>query len=129
MGSNAEYVYDAGQDRDELHRAGAMVILEVDDTGSPVVKISTAQDVFVRIDYNNDTVHEVAPTEKEREALVAVRDAKEAAKSDTDKLREAIGARMGVADALDPVAVTQIAVEEAAKLAAEAPAVGVRAER
>lgn len=110
----AEFVTIRDDDADEMHRAGVVVRMEVDDEGIPVVHVSTAPGTFVAVVYNRVIVGGFGPSDDERAALSFARAEEEATRSVEDRLKAAIEARVGATD--DVAAVARIAAEESVKL-------------
>lgn len=112
----AEHLSDRPNDTDEMYRDGCRVVLTSDSAGIPVIRISTEVNRHVLIYFHDEVVLDATPDLETRAVLEAAKQAERDARSDKDKVLEAVIARQVAGDAADPM---DIAIEEAAKLGAE----------
>lgn len=106
----AEHIVEPNLDRDGLQRAGVQVILELDDCGIAVIKVSHPPDQYVTIFHNNDEVFSHYPDDKSLEILKVIAQAEEDKKDRNTKIAEKVGALPASATVEEVIALVADAV-------------------
>lgn len=84
----AEHVRDDAQDRDEMHRAGLVVILEEDAAGVGIVKVSSGAGGYMSIRVNDAIIFEHVPDDEKRIELIEAKQEAAASRSKADRVKD-----------------------------------------